>query len=80
MFPEGPCAKNDMRIKPLPRILFNIFQDFLHQSAKDVVRWVGTRLAMFRGWRILNKNSWGNTGSEDVLNVFILLITKGTMI
>jgi hypothetical protein len=67
-------------LNPFLEFLFNIFQDFLHQSAKDVVRWVGTRLAMFRGWRILNQNSWGNTGSEDVLNVFILLITKGTMI
>jgi len=57
------------------------FQEFFHQSAKDMVLRVGTKRGRFRGLEDAEpKLPSKYTRVEDVLGCFIVLVAKRTML
>ena len=78
MFLEDPGSKDNQRVKSLLYSLDIFLQDFFHQSAKGGGPTVRDQRDQVQGLQDCKpESSSKHTSSEDVLNCFLFLITKG---
>jgi hypothetical protein len=84
---EFPCfhrihaLRMTRELKPFLCCFCTFLDDFLHHSAKEIVRWLSTKLVRFNGCKMLNQKLPGEDArSEQMLGGFIFLVAERTMI